>query len=375
MNHRVMNRAGMKKALRLREFRSFSELPDPCLQLLHQAERHSLFFSAHWFRTFETRIAQGEVVLLAVFSNKECNKEGEEQSLALFPLWQRQSHCLHSLSNYYSSLYSPIIEPQTYQHEALLREVLTVFLQAVFERNICLDLQSMAYPSKLISALQGCAQQLGLPSHCYFGFGNWYLTLDSNDFSAYRQTLPSRLRHTLERKARQLGRQASWDIRIVQNEQDLPQALQDFQHIYRNSWKQPESHPEFVDQIIYNFAQRGQLRLGLLYVDEQPAAAQIWFVLHGKASIFKLAYDEEFAGYSVGSLLSQAMFKHVLQQDQVKEVDYLSGDDAYKKDWMRQRRERWGMLIVNPKSLRGFWLYLRHIMPGRLKAIVATAKS
>jgi len=45
--------------------------------------------------------------------------------------------------------------------------------------------------------------------------------------------------------------------------------------------------------------------------------------------------------------------QHALDIDRVHEVDYLTGDDAYKKDWMSARRERWGMVAFNPRTPRG----------------------
>jgi hypothetical protein len=34
-------------------------------------------------------------------------------------------------------------------------------------------------------------------------------------------------------------------------------------------------------------------------------------------------------------------------------VDYLSGEDDYKKNWMSERREFWGIAAFNPRSVRG----------------------
>ena len=39
--------------------------------------------------------------------------------------------------------------------------------------------------------------------------------------------------------------------------------------------------------------------------------------------------------------------EHVIDTDKVHDVDYLTGDDAYKKDWMPDRRERWGIAVFN----------------------------
>jgi hypothetical protein len=41
-------------------------------------------------------------------------------------------------------------------------------------------------------------------------------------------------------------------------------------------------------------------------------------------------------------------------------VDYLSGDDAYKADWMAARRERVGLVAFDRLSLRGVAAAARH---------------
>jgi CelD/BcsL family acetyltransferase involved in cellulose biosynthesis len=55
------------------------------------------------------------------------------------------------------------------------------------------------------------------------------------------------------------------------------------------------------------------------------------------------------------------MMEYVLDVDRVREVDYLTGDDKYKQDWMTHRRERWGILAMNPRTLRGALAIARHV--------------
>ena len=59
-------------------------------------------------------------------------------------------------------------------------------------------------------------------------------------------------------------------------------------------------------------------------------------------------------------VLTAALMKHVMDEDRVSEVDYLSGDDAYKRDWMAQRRERVGLVAFDPHSPRGLLAAARH---------------
>jgi len=82
-------------------------------------------------------------------------------------------------------------------------------------------------------------------------------------------------------------------------------------------------------------------------------AAQIWAVCHGVASNYKLAYDAAYGELSAGSLLSAMLLRQVLDEG-VREVDYLTGDDHYKRDWMSHRRGRWGLVAFDPGTVRCF---------------------
>src|SRR5260370_2009039 len=97
----------------------------------------------------------------------------------------------------------------------------------------------------------------------------------------------------------------------------------------------------------------GGLLLVEPYIDDAPAAAQVWIVNNGTASIYKIAYDQKFKELSVGSYLTMHLMERAIDVDKVREIDYLSGDDRYKSDWMSHRREHWGILAINPRPLLG----------------------
>ena len=40
------------------------------------------------------------------------------------------------------------------------------------------------------------------------------------------------------------------------------------------------------------------------------------------------------------------LLEHVIDTDKVTDIDFLSGNDAYKKDWMSERRERFALVCV-----------------------------
>ena len=60
------------------------------------------------------------------------------------------------------------------------------------------------------------------------------------------------------------------------------------------------------------------------------------------------------------------MLRHLLDEEHVAEIDFGRGDDAYKQDWARERRQRIGLVLANPLRPAGLALALRHHL-GRLR--------
>jgi CelD/BcsL family acetyltransferase involved in cellulose biosynthesis len=256
---------------------------------------------------------------------------------------------LASFSNFYSSLYGPVGDPALCTLaacRALVRELRRL--------GHVVDLQPLDVSSAFFANLQLALEAEGWWHDRYFCFGNWHLQVAGRSFDTYAATLPSRLRNTIRRGQKKLDATGDWSLSIFDSPGvELEQGITDWQTIYDKSWKVPEPFPRFVPELCRMAAHQGWLRLGIVRVHGVPVAAQIWLLRQGRAQIFKLAYDEEFKRYSAGSVLSAEMMRRAIDVDGVFDVDYLTGDDAYKADWMSHRRERMGLVAFDPMSLQG----------------------
>jgi hypothetical protein len=203
----------------------------------------------------------------------------------------------------------------------------------------------------------------GLVVYEYSCFGNWYLPTQRYDWAGYLSSRTSGLRSTLKRLGGRFEAEGG-RMELVTGGDRLEAGISAYEAVYQRSWKVPEPHVNFMPGLMRLCAQRGWLRLGIAWANGQPAAAQFWIVAHERADIFKVAYDETYARFSIGSLLTGFLMQHVIEVDRVQEVDFLIGDDGYKKGWMDARRERWGLFACNPWRPRGLYLGVRTGLSG-----------
>jgi len=271
-----------------------------------------------------------------------------------------RSYQLSGLSNYYSSLFGPIVGNTLYSIPDIIQHLVGAICSdtSVWHVIDChpLDIESPCYAA-LVDSLQNC----GMIVQTYFCFGNWYLQVNGRSYKDYFETLPSTMKNTLKRKSKKWEKQAGARLEIITGGNDLAAAIEAYEKVYSVSWKVPEPYPLFMRELIHTCAAAGWLRLGLAYVEDEPVAAQLWIVNEGTASIYKLAYDDSWTHLSIGSILTARLMEYVIEVDKVHEVDYLTGDDSYKQTWMSHRRERWGIMALNPWTVKGLLGAIRHV--------------
>jgi len=346
----------------VRIFSRFEEMPEEAARVFSAAASQSFFLGLPWFRTFANYAldAGDEVRIYSAFAPDA----GNSLDLAIPALHKsRDSRFLRprkltSLTSYYSCFYSPICAGALSRQSAMS---LVNTMARESPRWDQIELKPLDVNSEVFQLLLESFRNAGFVVQTYFCFGNWYLDVKGRDFSQYLDSLPSVLRNTLNRKKKKLEKSARSKIEIITGDDGLEPAIEAYNKIYSSSWKQEEPYPQFVPELIRTCARAGALRLGVLSVDGEPAAAQFWMVHNKNALIYKLAYDSRFADLSVGTILTAALMEHAMDVDRVSEVDYLSGDDAYKRDWMSGRRERWGILAMNPRTLLGALAIARHV--------------
>lgn len=268
---------------------------------------------------------------------------------------------LKSLSNYYT----PIFELPNFSYQDSCK----LYNHKVTSFSV-LDLSPLTEENTV--ELSKHLEKLGFWVCIYEKNKNWYQE-NITDSEDYWQSRPSILINTLARKKRRAEKDPNYELTIYSehNITLLQQYLKDYHRVYNNSWKTKEAYPEFINAIACHESTRGNLRLGIVYQSSMPVAAQIWFKFDKTAYIFKLAYDEKFKKEGYGNLLTQALVNFCIQHDGVNTIDFLTGNDPYKKDWMDSCRPLYGLLALNKRTAYGLimiiWLKIKSTLKHWLK--------
>jgi len=246
-----------------------------------------------------------------------------------------------ALASWYTLSFAPIFDAAPSARTMLLEAIARTL------RRSLARLELAPIPAEDADALAGSFAAAGWWVSAQDTTANWVAHTVDKNFATYWTERPSRLRNTWRRKAKA----APLDIAIRSCCSDEDWAA--YERVYTGSWKPDEGSPAFMRAFARDEAAAGTLRLGIARRAGEPVAAQLWTVEHGRAIIHKLAYLESERAASPGTILSEAMFRHVIDRDRPALIDFGTGDDGYKADWMDERRMLRVLTLHNGRSIAG----------------------
>jgi hypothetical protein len=257
---------------------------------------------------------------------------------AWLPLRVEKPGHLAGLTNWYSFAIRPLFSGRSDRRAALLALLRNLRAQAA---------RLTLYPvrdedrASIASALRDAGWWVKATRA---GDRHW-LDLSDLDHDGWWASRPGALRSTVQRKAKKgvvaIELLATFD----------PGSWAAYEQIYAASWKPEEGHPALLRAFAEMESARGTFRMGIARIEGAPVAAQFWTVEDGTAFIHKLAHVEDNLKASPGTLLSAALFRHVIEVDGVKRVDFGTGNDAYKRDWMNRHDPLWRIEAFNPSRV------------------------
>ena len=229
---------------------------------------------------------------------------------------------------------------------------------------------------------------LGLPAHPLpefrvveeeRGFGSYLQTVGS--FEDYYQGLSKNFRGNL-RKARNKLDQLREVKFVLRTPQEF--ALGDFWGFvdleaagwkgargaaikYRQGWS------DFYQDFTVGLARAGCLVWNCLQAEGRVIAAQIAVRTGSRLTVFKIAYDEDYARCAPGNLLWSRVLEEAFASDEIREVDALS-DMSWHRDWKMAQRRYYNLCVVPKRLVPAMLRYCEELRPdlwGRTKRALA----
>lgn len=266
----------------------------------------------------------------------------------------RRGRQIHCLGNWYSFRVAPLFSPS-----ADRAAMLTALAADLAGQAPHLVLSPLPDEHGEASALAAALRATGWTTFIEPCDVNHILPVGGRSYAEYLAGRAGPLRTTLKRKADRVA----VTIETAFN----PESWASYEAIYAKSWKSEEGHPAFLRQFAEQEGAAGRLRLAIARADGHPVAAQFWTVEAGTAFIHKLAHSEAANALSPGTTLTAALLKRVIDHDKVELVDFGTGNDAYKRDWMEQVRPRYRIEAFRAKW-PGTWPAIARKVVRRLAA-------
>ena len=261
-------------------------------------------------------------------------------------------HTVRSLANWYSFDWRPIWggQPDAGERLALLDE----WASSVKTHGSALYLSPV--PQFHADSISNALRRAGWFVSVDETSTNHWLETRGRSFADWWEARPGALRSTVQRKSKK--RLVALEILTEFSDE----AWDEFEVVYRASWKPAESHPDFLRHWAAAESVAGRLRLGIARVDGQAVAAQFWTVEDGIAYIHKLAHVSGQDALSPGTLLTHALFAHAFDADKVVGIDFGTGDDGYKRDWMEESAPLVTIAAWQPRSPRNWPALIRELL-------------
>jgi hypothetical protein len=302
-------------------------------EALSRTNQPVLFDRIGWFGLLAHHAPPGR---LAAF-----RAEDATGARAWLPLAQTGRRRCGAYANWYTFRFAPVWSAAPMASRPALIEAIA---RAVRRRAARILMEPMeAHDAALLQAGFAAA---GWRSRTVEQTGNWRHRV-TGDFAAYWNDRPGPLRETVRR------RQRGGAVAIEICRSFDPARWAEYEAVYARSWKPAEGSPALLEALARMEGAAGTLRLGIARIGARAVAAQLWLVEGGTAMIHKLAYDEAARAHSPGTLLSHAMFRHAIDVDRVSLIDYGTGDDSYKADWMSERQPLLALELANPRQPTG----------------------
>lgn len=347
----------------------YAELPASAADLFADPDGGDLFHSRQWLKQAQASgLRHGDRLELLTL-------EGAEGPRALLPALYSRLYGPHPGARVLHFLqpdeqpYEPIIGALGIEAAALAAELAAFFGGApkAFDvvRASPLDQQSR-FTAALVEALRKTGHLLQV----YRQPDDHFEDVSGLGFDGYMAARPRPLRESLERYTRLLLQGGRARFYLAMSVGQFADAWGAVRRVIAATPQQGQPEPlQHLQGIMRVAAELGGLRLGLLFLDDQPVNVQFWVVTRGVARCLRFWSGTEQRAFPLDDMLTQFMALYLIDADHVSELDFGSVRADFAADWAPAARQRIGVVAFNRRTWRGLRGAARHIGVGLVKSL------
>jgi CelD/BcsL family acetyltransferase involved in cellulose biosynthesis len=190
--------------------------------------------------------------------------------------------------------------------------------------------------------------------------------------------LTSKFKSNLRNREHRLSARGDVGFDVVTADGDLPRALEVFCRLEASGWKgqlgtavdQRDDVRRFYGELIARA--RDDVWIPLLTVSGTPIAAQLLRVCGGIIFMLKTAYDQAYAQYAPGHLLTARLVQCGIERG-MKVLDFLADNAAWKADWATGFLPHRSVSLFAPTLAGRYAYWTRYGVPEQVKRVPGAA--
>jgi len=300
---------------------SFTSLTAYWTEAGHNLKWGSIFVSPSWLRVWWQTFGFGAELYLRAVRQRE-------EIIGIAPLLIRGETASivgsADVCDYLDFVVTPGME----------KDFFNILLGDLGQRGISqLNLKPLRPDSTVLTHLLAIAREQGYEVLCHEEGVSVELDLPST-WDEYLATLAKKQRHEVKRKLRRLWEAGNVDYRCVEVSREVGDFMDTFLKLFSLSREEKANFmttqmESFFRSLAEAMAEIGLLRIGILEVNELPAAMIMGFDYNDSMYLYNSAYDPTYSYLSVGLLSKVLCIKESIKRGR-KKWDFLKGGEPYK---------------------------------------------
>jgi CelD/BcsL family acetyltransferase involved in cellulose biosynthesis len=344
----------------VRTFEEFDSLRDEWNALLATSESDTIFLRHEWLSVWWKHMAEGRQLSIVIA------RDGKEL-VGVLPLAERKPQRTRMMPRVLEFLGSGIIGSDYLDaivHRGREREVLAAFAEYLSNRALMLQLSQLRGADCTVTELTGLLIPKGWTGETAKINVCPYINLRGQTWEDYLGTLGPQVRKGIGRCLRNLPKTYGFRVDCVETADRAEKALGILIDLHLKRWGgggkseafQSESVIAFHREFAQLAAQRGWLRLLILYLDDVPVSALYAFRYGSTFYFYQSGFDPSFSKQSVGVATMALAIQRAIEEGAL-EYDLLHGAEEYKFHWSHETRDLARIELHPPQT--SAWVY-RH---------------